>query len=68
MLYICIMNKIKEVLKEQGRSQMWLSKQLNKSFNMVNSYCANRRQPSIETLYKIARILGVTVNDLLQQK
>jgi putative transcriptional regulator len=59
------MNRIKEVLEEKGKTQTWLSEKLGKSFNMVNSYVQNRRQPSIETLYDIAKILKVNPKDLL---
>jgi len=45
--------------------QKWLAEQLVKSYNMVNSYVQNRRQPSIDVLYKIAEILDVDVKDLL---
>lgn len=59
------MNRIKEVLKEKGVKQVWLADQLGKSFNTVNAYVQNRHQPSLETLYKIARILQVNTKDLL---
>ncbi len=59
------MNRIKEVLDERGIKQTWLSERLNKSYNMVNSYTTNKRQPSVEVLYQIADILGVSVKDLL---
>jgi transcriptional regulator with XRE-family HTH domain len=59
------MNRIKNVLEEKGIKQVWLSKKLGKSYNMVNSYAQNRRQPSIEDLYKIAELLKVDVRDLL---
>jgi len=59
------MNRIKEVLAEKGIKQVWLAERLNKSFNMVNSYCQNRRQPSLELIYKIAKILDVDVKDLI---
>lgn len=62
------MNRIKEVLDERGIKQTWLAEQLGKSFNMVNSYVQNRRQPSLETLYKIAKILKVDVKDLIISK
>lgn len=62
------MNRIKEVLDERGIKQTWLAEQLGKSFNMVNSYVKNRRQPSLETLYKIADILKVDVKDLIISK
>ena len=59
------MNRIKEVLENKGIKQKWLAEQLGKSYNMVNSYAQNRRQPSIEDLYKIAEILGIEAKDLL---
>lgn len=62
------MNKIKLVLDKKGIKQKWLAEQLGKSFNMVNSYVQNRTQPSIETLYKIASILDVEVDELLYSK
>jgi transcriptional regulator with XRE-family HTH domain len=48
--------------------QNWLSEQLGKSYNLVNSYVQNRRQLSIEDLYKIAEILSVDVTELLKSK
>lgn len=62
------MNRIKEVLEEKGIKQTWLAEKLKKSYNMVNSYVQNRRQPSLEDLYKIADILGVNAKDLLKEK
>lgn len=41
---------------------------IRQSFNMVNSYVHNRTQPSIETLYKIASILEVEVDELLSPR
>lgn len=62
------MNRIKEVLEQKGIKQIWLAEKLGKSYNMVNSYAQNRRQPSIEDLYKIAEILSVDVTELLKSK
>ncbi len=59
------MNRIKEVLEEKGIKQIWLAEKLGKSYNMVNSYAKNRRQPNLKDLYKIAEILNVGVRDLL---
>lgn len=59
------MNRIKEVLEEKGIKQMWLAKKLGKSYNMVNSYVQNRRQPSLELLNFIADVLDVDVKDLI---
>lgn len=62
------MNRIKEVLESKGIKQTWLAEKLDKSYNMVNSYVQNRRQPSLEDLYQIAEILEVSVKDLLVEK
>lgn len=62
------MNRIKEVLEEKGVTQTWLSEKLGKSYNMVNSYVQNRRQPSIEVLFDIANILKVDAKELLNTK
>lgn len=62
------MNRIKKVLEQKGIKQKWLAEQLGKSYNMVNSYVQNRRQPSLEDLYKIAEILDVEVKELLINK
>lgn len=62
------MNRIKEVLEEKGIKQKWLAEQLGKSYNMVNSYAQNRRQPSLEDLYKIAEILNVEAKELLTDR
>ncbi|MEQ8926951.1 MAG: helix-turn-helix transcriptional regulator [Fulvivirga sp.] len=59
------MNRIKEVLKEKELKQTWLAEKMGKSYNMVNSYVQNRRQPSLEDLYRIAEILDVDAKDLL---
>jgi putative transcriptional regulator len=59
------MNRIKEVLTEKGIKQTWLAEKLGKSYNMVNSYCQNRRQPSLEILNVISKILDVDVVELI---
>lgn len=61
------MNRIKEVLVEKGIKQKWLAEQLNKSYNVVNGYVQNRQQPRLEVLYEIAKILKVSVKDLLKE-
>ena len=61
------MNRIKEVLEDKGIKQKWLAEKLGKSYNMVNGYVQNRRQPSLEVLYKIAQILDVEPEVLLKK-
>lgn len=59
------MNRIKVVLKEQGRTQTWLAEQIGKSYVVVTNYCNNNTQPSIPVLRKIAEVLDVDVRELL---
>ena len=59
------MNRIKEVLEDQGRSQRWLADKLGKSYNMVNAYAQNRQQPRLEVLYQIAEFLEISPKELL---
>ena len=59
------MNRIKLILEERGIKQTWLAKKLGKSYPIVNSYVQNRRQPSLEVLTDIAKILEVDIRDLI---
>jgi putative transcriptional regulator len=61
------MNRIKELLEQKGIKQKWLAEKLEKSYNMLKSYTQNRRQPSIEDLYRIAKILDVNPKDFLKE-
>ena len=59
------MNRIKEVLEERGIKQTWLAERLGKSFCIVNSYVCNRRQPSLDVLFEITKILNVNPKELI---
>lgn len=61
------LNRIKEVLDEKGIKQTWLAEKLGKSFNMVNAYVRNRKQPSLEVLNQIAEILQVNMKELIAE-
>jgi transcriptional regulator with XRE-family HTH domain len=62
------MNRIKEVLKEKGISQTWLADKMGKSYNTINEYARNKRQPSIEVLFKIAEILNMEAKELIEKR
>ena len=59
------MNRIKEVLERQGRSQKWLASKIGRSNNSVNSYVQNRTQPSMELLYLIAETQEIDIKELI---
>ncbi len=58
-------NRIKEVLAEEGRTSKWLAAKLEKDPTTVSRWCNNHIQPSLETLDKIAQLLGVDIRVLL---
>lgn len=47
---------------------MWLSQKIYKSYCMVNAYVCNRKQPSLDLLYKITEVLEVDPKELLNNK
>lgn len=50
-------NRIKKVPEENGIKQTRFAEEFGKSFNIVNTYACNRRQPNLELLFAIAKIL-----------
>jgi len=62
------MNKLKQVLKQQGRTQKWFAGEMNKTENTISLWVLNKVQPSLEDLYKIADLLQVEITDLLEKK
>ena len=59
------LNRIKVVLVEQQKTGKWLAEQLGKSTCTVSKWCSNTNQPDLNTLDKIAKLLGVDVKNLL---
>jgi transcriptional regulator with XRE-family HTH domain len=53
-------NRLKVVLAEKKRTNKWLAEQLGKDPATVSKWCTNTTQPSLETLFKIAKALEVT--------
>ncbi len=60
-------NRIKVVLAERGKTNRWLANELDKNETTVSRWCTNDAQPTLETLSKIAEVLGVEITDLLQK-
>jgi putative transcriptional regulator len=61
-------NRIKSVLAEQEKTSIWLAEQIGKDKSTVSRWCTNDMQPSIETLFLIAKTLNVSPKDLLTDK
>ena len=59
------LNRLKVVLVEKGKTGKWLAGELGKSNCTVSKWCSNTIQPDLQTLDKIAKLLGVDVKELL---
>lgn len=59
------MNRIGQILKEKGLKQNWLASQLGMTTVMISLYVQNKRQPKLETLIRISKILESDVNSLI---
>lgn len=60
-------NRLKAVLKEQGKTGKWLADNLGKDTATVSRWCNNHAQPSIETFTRIAELLDVDVRKLINK-
>ena len=59
------LNRIKVVLVEKGKTGKWLAEEGGKTPCTVSKWCSNSIQPDLQTLDKIAKLLGVDVKELL---
>lgn len=61
-------NRLKVVLAEKKRTNKWLCEQLKVNPSTVSKWCTNSSQPDLPTLVKIAKLLEVNVDDLLNTR
>lgn len=60
-----VYNRIKAVLAENRKTNLWLSSELQVNRTTVSKWCTNEVQPKMESLFRIADALEVNVRDLL---
>ena len=58
-------NRIKLVLVERKKTGKWLAEQLGKNPSTVSKWCSNVAQPDLATLVKIASLLNVNIQELI---
>lgn len=61
-------NRVKVVLAEKKKTGKWLAEQLDKNPSTVSKWCSNVAQPDLATLVKIANLLEVDVQDLINKQ
>jgi transcriptional regulator with XRE-family HTH domain len=59
------LNRIKEVLVSKKMTQVWLASELGKNINTVSAWSTNRRQLSLEDLYRVSVLFDVDIRELL---
>ena len=59
------LNRLKVVLVEKQRTSKWLAEQLGVSTVTVSKWCTNMHQPDLQTLAKIADLLGCENRELI---
>lgn len=58
-------NRLKVVLAEKKKKNVWLADRIGKNQTTISQWCTNQRQPSLETLIKIASVLEVDARELI---
>lgn len=59
------LNRLKVVLAERDITNKRLAEQLNVTEITVSRWVSNKRQPPLEQLYSIAKVLGVSTKELI---
>ena len=60
-------NRIKVVLAEKQKTNKWLASELGINPSTVSKWCTNSSQPGIALLVKIAKLLEVELDELLDK-
>lgn len=60
------LNRLKVILAEKKKTNLWLSKQLGCAPTTVSKWCTNSSQPPLETLIKITKLLDVDIKELVR--
>lgn len=63
-----ILNRIKSVLADKDKTNLWLAEKLGKNKSTISKWCTNDQQPTLETLFDIAEALEVNICELLISK
>ena len=56
---------LRQFRKEKGYTQIELAKLINYGYTAIANYESTRNEPSLDTLIELARILDVTIDELI---
>lgn len=60
------LNRLKVILAEKKKTNLWLSKELGCAPTTVSKWCTNTSQPPLEMLMKISKLLNVELSELVR--
>ena len=59
---------LQTILKARGQTQAWLARRLGANRGKISDWCLGRGNPKIEEVAEVARILGVSMENLTQEE
>jgi putative transcriptional regulator len=57
-------SKLRDVMKEQGRTQNWLSEQVGVNKATISLLINKKSVPTLQVAYRIAKVLGKRIEDI----
>lgn len=60
-------NRIKVALAENNKTNRWLAEHIGKSEITISRWVQNKKQPSLEQLVEVARLLAVSPKELINE-
>ena len=61
-----LLNRIRVVLAEKNMTNKYLAELLGKDPAVVSKWVTNTNQPNLETIIQIAKVLNVSVDELIR--
>ncbi len=60
-------NRLKIILAEKNKTGKWLAEQLGQDPSTVSKWCSNSSQPQLDTVIRIAELLEVNIEQLINR-
>jgi putative transcriptional regulator len=62
---MAVKTRIGEVLKDEGRTRIWLAQKMKKTQNTISLWVNGKVSITLDDLYKVSETLNIPVKDLL---
>lgn len=57
-------SRLKKFIKDEGRTQKWLSEKVNVSMATISSIINEKSLPTLPVAFRIAKVLGRKIEDI----